>query len=82
MYKEMMIFTVQTGKFVGTRNTLPKTKGGGGEGEGNQKSILLVMSTSNMSNFIDENKIFLVKRFLWRRKQAYQITSSDDWEGY
>lgn len=62
MYKEMMIFTVQTGKFVGNRNTLPKTKGGWGRG-GNQKSILLVMSTSNMSNFIDENKIFLVKPF-------------------
>lgn len=51
-----MIFTVQTGNFAGTHprpSPTPTKKGGG---EGNQKSILLVMSTLNMSNFIDENK--------------------------
>ena len=34
MYKEMMIFTVQTGNFMGTRNPLLKNKRGRGEEEG------------------------------------------------
>lgn len=43
MYKEMMIFTVQTGKFEGNRNTLPKTKGGWGrEGEPKEHIISYV----------------------------------------